>query len=113
MSDTREQIVEGLKRWAIGWYPTQAAVIFLAAGNQSLDRIWVKSTLVDGQDGGYWLDWEAFDAYAGGLSGGEYAFWALARSLMEGEFSEHLWRLDPDNQAAFALAIARCREDWR
>jgi hypothetical protein len=111
----RDEIVAGLKRWAIGSYPAQAAVTFLAATNEPLSRVWVRQA--DGErftfEEMYYLDWEAFDKYGGGLSGGEYATWHLARSLHEGELMEHLWRLDPDRSADFAEAISRCRQDWR
>lgn len=127
MSD-RDEIVAGLKRWAIGSYPDQAAVLFLAATDEPLTRVWVKRAEGDAHkwvDGGwvevehpeprYWLDWDAFDKHNGGLSGGEYATWWLARSLCarDGELNEHLWRLDPDRTEAFAGAIAHCRENWR
>lgn len=111
---TREEIVAGLKRWAIGSYPDQTAVEFLAGTDEPLARVWVRKAEAWGEDR-YWLDWETFDEHGGGLSGGEYATWALARSLCDraGELNEHLWRLDPARTAAFASAIAHCRENWR
>jgi hypothetical protein len=108
---TREQIVEGLKRWARGYYPAQAAVTFLAATNEPLTRVWVQPTPVDGVES-YWINWDEFDDHSGVLSGGEYATWALAHSLHEGELNEHLWRIDPDRSHAFAVAIATARENW-
>jgi hypothetical protein len=107
---TREEIVEGLKRWARGSLPAQTAVTFVAATNEPLDRMWVIPDPF--REGNYYLDWDAFDMYSGGLSGGEYATWALARSLHRGELDDHLFRLDPARQDAFAQAIARCREQW-
>jgi len=108
---TREEIIEGLKRWARGSLPAQAAVTFLAGTDESLNRAWVRQA--DRPDAvQYWLDWDVFDAYNGGLSGGQYATWALARSLHEGELNEHLWRLDPARSHAFAVAIASARENW-
>lgn len=110
----RDEIVAGLKRWATGSYPEQTAVTYLAATNEPLTRVWVKRTDYSGPES-YWLDWEAFDQYGGGLSGGEYATWALARSLCgkAGELNEHLFRLDPERTEAFAHAIAHCRDNWR
>ena len=112
MSSERDEIVAGLKRWAVGSLPTQAAVTFLAGTNEPLDQPWVVFN-DQWSEVRYWLDWEAFDKHDGGLSGGEYATWALARSLDRGELNEHLYRLDPSRTAAFADAIARCKEGWR
>lgn len=109
---TREEIVDGLKRWALGSYPAQAAVTFLAGTDERLTRVWVRRAERT-DEVRYYLDWEAFDQYGGGLSGGEYATWALARSLHVGELEEQLWRLDPARTAAFAVAILNARKDWR
>jgi hypothetical protein len=108
---TRAEIVAGLKRWARGSYPEQAAITFLIGTDEPLTRAWVRRVeRVD--EVRYWLDWDTFDAYGGGLSGGEYATWQLTRSLCKGELSDHLWRLDPARSHAFLVAIALSREDW-
>lgn len=112
--EDRAAIVAGLKRWALGMYNTQTAVAFIAATNESLEgRPWVRRTKHSFTDEEmYYFDWERFDKYAGGMSGGEYATWSLVRSLHEGELNEHLWRMDPNRGEAFAKAIANCRENW-
>ena len=39
------------------------------------------------------------------MSGGQYATWALARSIMAGELHAQFWRLDGDRRQAFARAL--------
>lgn len=109
----RDEIIAGLERWAKGTYNTQAAVRFIAVTNEPLDRVWVcESKHMFTDETMYYFDWDRFDEHSGGISGGEYATWALVRSLHEGELNEQLWRLDPARSAVFGDAIARCREEW-
>jgi len=111
----RLEIIEGLKRWALGSYPEQTAVLFLAATNEPLTRVWVQRSDAYSDGPRYWLNWDTFNEHGGVLSGGEWATWALARSLCspEGELYQNLWRMDPARGEAFAAAIVRSRENWR
>ena len=109
----RDEIVAGLKRWAIGSYPEQVAVEFLANTDEPLLKVWVEYSDAWGEDR-YWINWETFDRTgAGTLSSGEYATWAIARSLVEGELNQLLWSLAPHRVTALVLAMSRYRENWR
>lgn len=109
--DPRDVIVGGLREWAQGNLTAMAAVKFVAATDEPLDRVWVVKA--EGFRGNrYYFDWDLFTLHGGTLSGGEYATWALAQSLHRGELDDWLWRLDPDRTAAFAEAVRTSKDDW-
>jgi hypothetical protein len=101
---TQEQFASGLRDWASGSLPHQAAAEFLIAAELPFDNQWLFKT--DGRM--VWPNWDEVESYliGGEPSGGERAIWALVISMVKGELYKHYWTLDPTRQGAFVFALA-------
>ena len=79
-STTTDTPAEGLRAWAKGLYPLEAATELLIRGGFAQSwRPWVL-----GRDhGGYWIDFTEIPVNVGGASGGERRFLLFAASLSD------------------------------
>lgn len=73
---------EGLRDWARGLYPLEAATELLIRGGYAQSwRPWVHRT--EQQNGRWWIDFEHLPDQIGGASGGERRFLLLAASISD------------------------------
>jgi hypothetical protein len=107
LSNELEELHEGLRAWARGLLPAQAAVEFLIG----CKAVSVGNPMVAIDDEGecIWLNLDVDDDIwaerTGYMSGGERATWHLARSILCGELEEWFWRLDATRRAHLLRAL--------
>ena len=108
---TTSDSVQGLRRWAKGVYPLEAAVeLLVRAFGGRFARVGYPWVAQGGGPDAYWLDVEQLTIeHTGVYSGGERRLLALAASLAGGEpvnLYEEVPGLDRDLTALFLAAVA-------
>lgn len=102
-----ETPAEGLRAWAKGIYPLEAATeLLIRAGYAQAGRPWVKSE----DDDWYWIEFEAIPENVGYMSGGERRLLMLAASIGSGNvtvsLSENLTGVDRNMITLVLAAVA-------